>query len=145
MFEIHSNLSTVLIHSSSECYCANSVSEPGGPAPNGDGCNMACSGAPGEACGGPNRLSVYERNSTAPAQSSAVIIDDGAERVWLSRGCYSDLTYARILANGVSVQGGGSNNSAQSCTTECQRQNYQFAGTEYAAECEFRFDSGVRG
>jgi hypothetical protein len=97
---------------------------------------MACAGAPGEACGGPDRLSLYERTSTAPAQSSAVIIDDGAEWVWLSRGCYSDLTYARILANGVSVQGGGNNNSAQSCTTECQRQNYQFAGTEYAAECE---------
>jgi hypothetical protein len=97
---------------------------------------MACSGAPSEACGGPDRLSLYERTSTSPAQSSAVIIDDGAEWVWLSRGCYSDLTYARILANGVGVQGGSSNNSAQSCTTECQRQNYQFAGTEYAAECK---------
>lgn len=96
---------------------------------------MACSGAPGEACGGPNRLSLYERTAAPPAQSSGIVIDDGSGWEWVARGCYSDLTYARILSLGVAVQGGGQNNSAQSCTAECKRQNFAFAGTEYAAEC----------
>lgn len=97
---------------------------------------MACSGAAGEACGGPDRLSVYERTSSPPAQSSATVIEDGTEFVWAARGCYSDLTYARILGQAVAVQGGGQNNSAQSCTTACRKQNFKYAGTEYAAECK---------
>lgn len=97
---------------------------------------MACSGAPGEACGGPDRLSVYERSATPPAQSSSLGIEDGSDHIWIARGCYSDLTYARILAQSVGVQGGGQNNSALSCTAECRRQNFRYAGTEYAQECE---------
>src|SRR5690242_5677095 len=122
---------------SSECYCGNAIATPGGPAPNGEGCNMVCNGAPGEACGGPDRLSLYERAATPPAQSSATGIEDGADHIWTSRGCYSDLTYARILAQSVGVQGGAQNNSAQSCTTECRRQNFRYAGTEYGQECSF--------
>lgn len=98
---------------------------------------MACSGAPGEACGGPDRISVYERSATAPAQSSAPVIEDGTDHVWTARGCYSDLTYARILSQAVGVQGGGQNNSAQSCTAECRKQDFKFSGTEYGAECKF--------
>lgn len=98
---------------------------------------MACSGASSEACGGPNRLSVYERSGPPPAQSSApVIIDNGTNFVWFGRGCYSDSTGARILSQGVTPQGGGQNNSAQSCTDECGRRNFTYAGTEYGAECK---------
>lgn len=96
---------------------------------------MACTGAAGEACGGPDRLSIYVRTSAAPPQSSAIVIDAGDDWVWTARGCYSDLTYARILSQGVNVQGGGQNNSAQSCTTECGRQNFKYSGLEYGAEC----------
>jgi hypothetical protein len=39
---------------------------------------MACSGASGEACGGPNRLSVYERSgpplTTVPILSGLVVV-----------------------------------------------------------------------
>ncbi|KAJ8111688.1 hypothetical protein OPT61_g5771 [Boeremia exigua] len=119
---------------SSECYCGNAIADTGGPAPNGEGCNMACSGAPGEACGGPNRLSVYERTATPPAPS-APVVDDGSAYIWVALGCYSDLTYARILSQAVGVQGGGQNNTAQSCTDECRKQNFQYAGTEYSSEC----------
>jgi hypothetical protein len=96
---------------------------------------MACNGAPGEACGGSDRISLYERTAAPPAQSSAIEIDDGTDWVWIARGCYSDVPWMRILSQGVNVQGGGQNNSAQSCTAECRKQNFQYAGTEYAAEC----------
>lgn len=96
---------------------------------------MACAGAPGEACGGPDRISLYEGTISPPAQSSPIVIDDGIDGTWNALGCYSDLPWARILSRSVNVQGGPANNSARSCTTECGRQNFQYAGTEYAGEC----------
>ncbi|KAF3007823.1 hypothetical protein E8E13_010601 [Curvularia kusanoi] len=121
-------------YGSAECYCGDAIGGPGSLDPNGAGCNMACSGASGEACGGPNRLSIYNR--TTPAQpSAAVIIEDGTDHVWIGRGCYSDSTSARILSLGVAPQGGNQNNSAQSCTAECKRRSFTYAGTEYGAEC----------
>lgn len=96
---------------------------------------MACAGAPGEACGGAGRLSLYEGTIPPPAQSSAVVLDDGGNGIWTALGCYTDLPWARILSQSATVQGGQANNSAQSCTAECGRQKFQYAGTEYAGEC----------
>ena len=48
-----------------ECFCDNTVSNGGGPAPDGStGCNMQCNGNQDQTCGGPNRLNVYAFNST---------------------------------------------------------------------------------
>ncbi|KAF9693906.1 hypothetical protein EKO04_008402 [Ascochyta lentis] len=60
-------------------FCGNSVSAPGGPAPDGDGCNIACAGTLDEACGGPDRLSLYERTAAPPARSSTIGNDDGMD------------------------------------------------------------------
>lgn len=77
---------------SGECYCGNSTSNGGGPAPDGlAGCDMACNGNSSEYCGGPNRLDVYgygQRSTIAPA--------------WSSLGCYTDVrnsadTYSSTL------------------------------------------------
>lgn len=93
---------------------------------------MAYSGASNETCGGPNRLSVYARSGPP----SVAVINDGSDHEWIARGCFDDLTYARILSQGVTVQGGGQNNSAQSCAIQCRQQRFKYAGTEYASECE---------
>lgn len=42
-----------------ECYCGNGLSVESNPADDTD-CNMACSGAATEICGGSNRLSVFQ-------------------------------------------------------------------------------------
>lgn len=59
---------------SGECYCGNTASNGGGPAPDGlSGCNMACNGNSSEYCGGPNRLDVYgygQKSIIAPAWSA---------------------------------------------------------------------------
>ena len=44
---------------SSECYCGAAL-DLGSTLASPTDCFMACSGAPGQTCGGPNRLSVYE-------------------------------------------------------------------------------------
>jgi hypothetical protein len=67
---------------SGECYCGNSISNGGGPAPDGlTGCNMVCNGNSSEYCGGPNRLDVYgygKQSTIAPP--------------WSSLGCYTDVS-----------------------------------------------------
>lgn len=95
---------------------------------------MACAGTPSETCGGPDRLSIYQRNSTAP---SGVEIPDlvGKTGNWTPLGCYSDAGGARALANGVAPVGGVQNNSAESCIASCEVSRYKFAGTEYGTEC----------
>jgi hypothetical protein len=42
-----------------ECYCGSGLSEESVSAEDTD-CAMPCSGASGEVCGGPNRISVYQ-------------------------------------------------------------------------------------
>ncbi|KAI4195074.1 MAG: hypothetical protein LQ350_007405 [Teloschistes chrysophthalmus] len=54
---------------SSECYCANTISI-GSAQVFDNGCNMICSGAPSEFCGGPNRLNFYKQNANATASST---------------------------------------------------------------------------
>lgn len=93
---------------------------------------MECGGAAGEACGGPNRLSVYEKAATSASGGPAASDEPGN---WGSLGCYSDSVGARILSVGVIVNGGPSNMSAASCTDACQAGNYKYAGTEYSGEC----------
>lgn len=45
---------------SQECYCGNTFTNGGGPAPDGNaGCNMNCNGNTYEVCGGPDRLNVF--------------------------------------------------------------------------------------
>lgn len=43
---------------SSECFCGHALDEDSKVAPE-EECNMSCTGAPTEACGGSNRLSVW--------------------------------------------------------------------------------------
>ncbi|KAF2677059.1 WSC-domain-containing protein, partial [Lentithecium fluviatile CBS 122367] len=114
---------------SNECFCGNSIANGGGPAAS--GCDMPCSGAPGEACGGPNRLSVYEKAATTGGTTPAASGPSG----WGSLGCYSDSVAARILPTVGIINGGPANMSAASCTAACAASNFKYAGTEYAGEC----------
>jgi len=49
-----------------QCFCGNNLVNGAVIAPQGD-CNMACSGSSTEACGGPNRLSVYTSTGSVTA------------------------------------------------------------------------------
>jgi hypothetical protein len=94
---------------------------------------MACAGTPSEACGGPDRLSIYQRSTSTSGGDTPDIV--GRTGNWTSLGCYSDAGGARALANGVAPLGGGQNNSAESCIATCEISRYKFAGTEYGQEC----------
>lgn len=89
---------------SGECYCGNSFSNGGGPAPDGlTGCNMPCNGNSSEYCGGSNRLNVYDYNNAVQvsststsattsksASSASTSASSTAPAGWSALGCYTD-------------------------------------------------------
>lgn len=125
---------------------------------------MACPGAPGEACGGPDRLSLYERTSAPPSQSSTKVIDDDSDSsrtvtVTASSAQNSALPITSSVIptstpelkvgwyyEGCYVDGAGGrslpNGAAvqgqmtnEKCRNACRAAGYVLAGSEYAGEC----------
>lgn len=109
-----------------ECFCANAIGGTGAPATS--GCNMPCNGAPGEACGGPDRLSVYEK---AAGSGGGTPVPPAAPAGWGSLGCYSDSVGARILSTVGIIPGGPAAMTPELCTATCRQGNFKYAGTEY--------------
>jgi hypothetical protein len=114
-----------------ECYCDNTLAAAAALQADTD-CNMACSANSTEACGGPNRLSVYYANKAVPSGPAVAPAPSG----WVSFGCWTDGS-AKSLANSVQVQGGESNMTVEGCTTACSAANQSLAGLEYAGRSIF--------
>ncbi|OCK83019.1 WSC-domain-containing protein [Lepidopterella palustris CBS 459.81] len=110
-----------------QCYCGASISAL--PAPSSD-CNLTCNGAPGEICGGFNRMSVYQ-DPTFPNAADIAVSSD-----YSSLGCYTEGSNGRSLA--YSQNDGQLNNTLMTtelCLDQCGSLGYPFAGTEYSDEC----------
>ena len=127
-----------------ECYCGNTFSNGGGPAPDGStGCNMACNGNSAEICGGANRLNVYMQSTTSSSSSittSASITSStttspgatgSAPAGWQNLGCYTDSTGARSLNTTLYLVGAM---TVELCTSNCKAQGFTLSGVEYADE-----------
>lgn len=130
---------------SQECYCGNSLSAgsvlaDGGADPNANGCSMTCGANTTEYCGGPNRLSLYHTNDTAPSSptTNPTPTPTGGPVIpqtvgtWTYYGCVSDGVNGRTL-NGNLNPIPAAQNSVENCTTACQ--GYVYAGMEYSGEC----------
>jgi glucan 1,3-beta-glucosidase len=102
--------------------CDDTFRNGGGPAPDGSAqCNMACTGNPGEICGGPNRLDVY--------QNTAIITTN-----WTPLGCYTDSISARTLSQRITSIP-ASATTIEACQAACYALGFSFAGVEYSQEC----------
>ena len=130
---------------SGECYCGNTLTAPGGPAPDGlAGCNMLCNGNQTEYCGGPNRLDLYKKGAsptsaagttTAAATSSAAPTSaaTGLPTGWSYKGCWIDnANGGRILIN---AQPDNAQLTVESCVAACKGAGYTIAGAEYSTQC----------
>lgn len=115
---------------SAECFCGSQVAAGATLRPDTE-CNMACSGAPGESCGGPNRLSVYNSGQTTP---SGPVTNPGPPG-WISRGCYTDTIALRTLPTFMPTPGGVGAATVALCTSACYGSNFVLAGVEYGGEC----------
>ncbi|CAO1628788.1 unnamed protein product [Sympodiomycopsis kandeliae] len=110
---------------SSECWCGSQLGTGQSIAPSSD-CNMACSGNSTQACGGPNRLSVYSTLADPlPVASAPIVLQSTG--TYTVKGCYVDDVSSRLLSQ--SKQGGSAENCAKSCNGS------KYFGLEYSSEC----------
>ena len=115
-----------------ECYCGSSIQSTGQTASLAD-CNMGCNGNNTEACGGPNRMSLFYNNATMEAPATT---NPGTSTGWKSVGCFSDGgPDARTLTYAQGVPAGPNGMTVEACTSACQAGGHSLAGVEYAVEC----------
>ncbi|KAF4584731.1 hypothetical protein EYR38_001962 [Pleurotus pulmonarius] len=114
-----------------ECYCGNTLING---ATQGDeaSCNMACGGNPTEACGGPNRLSVYTSGGNVPILPIPVVKDTGLPGQWRSVGCLQEPGAQRVFPYQIIMQ---NNLTVDACLNQCAAFGYPAAGMEFGDEC----------
>ncbi|KAH8701492.1 copper radical oxidase [Phaeosphaeriaceae sp. PMI808] len=135
---------------SGECYCDNQIRNNGGPASDGEAkCNMLCNGNQTEACGGPDRLSLFRfyvgdeptspttssipvATSSGAATSSAVPVPTGLPKGFEYKGCYVDGAGTRIMKY---QQPDDQSMTVASCSNKCAALGYEIAGMEYSYQC----------
>jgi hypothetical protein len=132
-----------------ECYCGNTLSNGGGPAPDGNaGCNMACNGNAAEMCGGSNRMNLFYYNTSAPATTTTTTTATGTKSGvstttttaaptpglgnFTYAGCYVDGVNGRIFNN---QQPDNQALTVESCVKTCSGLGYSIAGMEYGVQC----------
>jgi WSC domain len=108
--------------------CGNTISNGGGPAPNGiSDCNMPCTGNSSEFCGAGERLDMYEQVG-GPSTELQHVPSVGAY-TW--QGCYTDAITSRALTANTLVNYGTM--TVEICAAFCA--GYTYFGVEYAGEC----------
>ncbi|KAF8908562.1 copper radical oxidase with WSC domains [Gymnopilus junonius] len=117
---------------SDECYCGNTLIDGAELASDPTSCNMGCAGNATQACGGPNRLSVYAASKTIVALPVPTIQKTGLPGNWNYAGCLREVTAGRMFPNQIIWPG---NNSAIACMNQCAAFGYPASGVEFGQEC----------
>lgn len=113
-----------------ECYCGNRLVN-GAVTADESTCNMGCAGNATQACGGPNRLSVYSSNTTVTTLPIPVALNSTLPGEWTYAGCHTD-TNTRVLPWQIIWP---TNNTVEACLNQCHAFGYTAAGLEYGQEC----------
>ncbi|PTB46771.1 uncharacterized protein TrAFT101_003787 [Trichoderma asperellum] len=110
-----------------QCFCGTTLAT-GGTNTTATDCNTPCGGNSTQACGGPDRLTLYKSSKVTGPE-----VNPGPNG-WVSQGCYAEGTTGRALTYQL-----GSVANAQmtvaACTSGCKAAGYTFAGVEYGGEC----------
>jgi hypothetical protein len=91
---------------------------------------MGFIGSPSEACGGPNRLTVFSSGQTHTGPTT----NPGPEG-WTSLGCYTGSVAARTLSVRMDTAAGSAGMTVAQCASACHASGYGLAGVEYSGEC----------
>jgi hypothetical protein len=115
---------------SDECYCGNTLVDGAVLTVNSD-CNMGCAGNATEACGGPNRVSVY---TSVPVVALPVPVPMTTDLPgnWTYAGCLREPAAGKVFPNQIIWIG---NNSALACMNQCAAFGYPASGVEFGQEC----------
>ncbi|KAF8151649.1 hypothetical protein B0H34DRAFT_801346 [Crassisporium funariophilum] len=114
-----------------ECYCGNTLVDGAVPAVEST-CNMGCAGNSTQACGGPNRVSVYSSTGNVTALPVPVTQTTNLPGKFTYAGCLREPQGSKMFPNQIIWIG---NNSATACMTQCAAFGYSAAGVEFGQEC----------
>ncbi|KAH9958446.1 copper radical oxidase [Russula dissimulans] len=114
-----------------QCFCGNNLVNGAVTASQGD-CNMACSGNSTEACGGPNRLSVYSSTGSVTALAVPTVQKTNLPGKWQYSRCLAEPGAVRVFPYQIIFL---NNNTAQNCLSQCSTFGYPAAGMELGDEC----------
>ncbi|THH11527.1 hypothetical protein EW145_g572 [Phellinidium pouzarii] len=115
-----------------QCFCDNDVIEGGVLAPEDTDCDMACGGNATEACGGPDRMSIYSSTANVTLLPVPTPQNTSLPGQWQYVGCLAEPGANRTFPYQLIFQ---NNNSATNCLTQCSDFGYPAAGMEFGDEC----------
>ncbi|KAI0058608.1 copper radical oxidase [Artomyces pyxidatus] len=114
-----------------QCFCGNTLINGAVESTDAD-CNMGCGANATEACGGPNRLSVYTSTGNVTALPVPVVLTNTLPGEWQYQGCLAEPGAARVFPYQIINT---NNNTAQDCLSQCSAFGYPAAGMEFGDEC----------
>ncbi|KAF8129080.1 copper radical oxidase-like protein [Boletus edulis] len=126
-----SNFTLAGVEYSTQCFCGNELVDGAVKAPDSD-CNMACGGNSAEACGGPNRLSVYTSTGTVTALPVPTIQNTNLPGSWQYKGCLAESGGVRVFPYELDWT---NNNTVDACLNQCAAYGYPVAGLEFSNQC----------
>ncbi|KAH9987623.1 copper radical oxidase [Russula compacta] len=124
------NFSLAGLEFSIQCFCGNDLVEGAVIVPDSQ-CNQACSGNTAEACGGPNRVSLY---SSGPVSAFPVptVQTTNLPGNWQYSRCLAEPGGARVFPYQIIFP---QNNTAQNCLSQCSTFGFPAGGMEFGDEC----------
>ncbi|KAF9465644.1 copper radical oxidase [Collybia nuda] len=125
------NYTVAGIEFGTECYCGDTLVAGAVKAVE-SSCNMGCGGNATEACGGPNRLSVYSSTGNVTALPIPIPLNTSLPGQWQYKGCFREPQGFRALPNEIEWPG---NNTALACMNQCAAFGYPVSGTEFGLQC----------
>ncbi|PFH53643.1 copper radical oxidase [Amanita thiersii Skay4041] len=114
-----------------ECYCGNTLIE-GAVLANEADCNMGCAGNTTQACGGPNRMSVYTSTGNVTALPPPTTLNASLPEGWSYSGCLKEPDGGKVFPWKLFWP---KNNTIQNCIQQCGAFGYPAAGAEFGEEC----------
>ncbi|KAH7886764.1 copper radical oxidase-like protein [Phlebopus sp. FC_14] len=126
------NFTTAGIEYSTQCFCGDYLINGATLASESD-CNMACGGNATEACGGPNRISVYTSASNVTVLPVPTTQKTSLSGQWQYQGCLAEPSGGvRIFPYELDWT---TNNTIDGCLNQCAAFGYPAAGLEYGEQC----------
>ncbi|KAH9896068.1 hypothetical protein C8Q73DRAFT_463729 [Cubamyces lactineus] len=114
-----------------QCFCGNTLID-GAVTADEDTCNMACGGDSAQACGGPNRVSVYTSTGNVTALPVPTPQNASLPGQWEYKGCLQEPNGARVFPYQLIYT---NNNTIEACLNQCAAFGYPAAGAEFGDEC----------
>ncbi|KAI0364868.1 galactose oxidase [Pilatotrama ljubarskyi] len=114
-----------------QCFCGDTLIDGAVPAVE-DTCNMGCGGNSTQACGGPNRLSVYSSTGNVTALPVPTPLNSSLPGQWEYKGCLQEPNGARVFPYQLIYT---TNNTIEGCLNQCAAFGYPAAGAEFGDEC----------